>query len=162
VKEFANRAQHLFCTHLSDISSLNKPELKKRKEELSNELQNQLRYLKFPAVNGDMVTQIGSVYWRFGEKEPYLKHIITLNGCCALPNIVVESYDSEAEVLLAWAKMLRRELPDVICGYNIFGSDFKFLWDRADELGIIDEFRFSVNEGYFSLRMDKIFVMLDL
>ena len=30
--------------------------------------------------------------------------------------------------------------PDIITGYNIFGFDFAFMWDRAEALGITEEF----------------------
>ena len=36
--------------------------------------------------------------------------------------------------------MIIREDPNVFIGYNIFGFDWSFLIDRADELGIKDEF----------------------
>ena len=43
-------------------------------------------------------------------------------------------------VLLEWAKLIKREDPDIIIGYNTFGFDWHFLLDRADELRITNEF----------------------
>jgi DNA polymerase delta subunit 1 len=54
--------------------------------------------------------------------------------------VIVESYDSEEEVLLAWQRLIAREDPDFLCGYNIFGFDFKYMFDRATQLGISDSF----------------------
>ena len=55
-------------------------------------------------------------------------------------NVVVESYKTEEEVLLAWQRLIVKEDPDIVIGYNIFGFDFKFLYERAEQLGIRDEF----------------------
>ena len=54
--------------------------------------------------------------------------------------VIVETYETEAEVLLAWQRLIVRENPDIIVGYNIFGFDYKFMYDRAEQLGIAEEF----------------------
>ena len=54
--------------------------------------------------------------------------------------VKVESYKTEEEVLLAWQRLMMEEDPDVLIGYNIFGFDFKFMYNRADQLGIRDKF----------------------
>ena len=54
--------------------------------------------------------------------------------------VIVESYATEAEVLLAWQRLIRKMDPDLIVGYNIFGFDFKYVYDRACYLGIADQF----------------------
>ena len=97
----------------------------------------------FPELKGDKVTFIGSTFKRFGEKEEYLNHIIVLKGC-ELPDGVkyncVESYNTEKEVILAWTKLIQRENPDIVIGYNITGFDFDFMDKRAQELGCRKEF----------------------
>lgn len=54
--------------------------------------------------------------------------------------VIVECYDTEEEVLLAWKKLVLQEDPDLIVGYNTFGFDYKYLYDRAEQLGIVEEF----------------------
>jgi DNA polymerase elongation subunit (family B) len=54
--------------------------------------------------------------------------------------VIVETYDTEQEVLMAWQRLIVRENPDMIVGYNIFGFDYKFMYDRAEQLGIAEEF----------------------
>lgn len=173
-----------------------------------------------PDVLGDPVIQIGTTFKMYGEKELYLKHIITLKGCAKFTNeqmiddenkdifitkpkdalaeadslgftsdtvksiakrlkeaeekgikkpeipkeeiqqintelylarrnkqmardtsvLKVECYNTEAEVLLAWKRLIKEQDPDIITGYNIFGFDFKYMWDRAQVLGIIEDF----------------------
>jgi len=233
---------------------------KKEKTPQENALQNRTRnyyverlnrFLKrhLPPVDGDLCIQIGTTFQRYGEKHPYLKHIITLDTCDPIQNktivsdehkditfparelllglkeiykavsgagagagtgagagagdgagftsqsdqdalrlltqlsekegglsekvlgtlvkeergmlnnmlltwncehhlaeeagttsVIVESYATEAEVLLAWLRLIQRSDPDIITGYNIFGFDFKFMYERARALGIHKEF----------------------
>ena len=89
---------------------------------------------QFPQVDGDKVIQIGTTIQKYGEPECYLKHIISLKSCSPIEGAVVEWYDTEKEVLLAWTKFIQALDPDIITGYNIFGFDFSFMWDRAEEL----------------------------
>lgn len=163
---------------------------------------NKLFTQHFPALQADPIIQIGSVFKRYGEKDPYLKHIITLDTCSQITNetmishehkditiptkelvselksagisfpeadlddkekrkhwnsialeqrhraqletdrsqVIVESYQTEREVLLAWIKLVRETDPDLVIGYNIFGFDFKYIFGRAKALGIAEEF----------------------
>lgn len=99
----------------------------------------------FPSAknDGDVITQIGSVFQKFGEKEPYKRHIITLKSCNkikGMENDIIESYDTESQVLLAWRDLVIRENPDVFTGYNINIFDFKYMHDRAVKLNIHENF----------------------
>ena len=105
------------------------------------ELNNSLNTC-FPKLEGDKVTFIGSTFMNYGNQEPYKNHCIVLNSCSDMPiqNSVIESYDTEREVLLAWQQLVQRENPDIVIGYNIFGFDYEFMFRRAEETGCIDEF----------------------
>jgi DNA polymerase elongation subunit (family B) len=100
----------------------------------------------FPKVEGDKVTFIGSTFVKYGQNgnRPYLNHCIVLDTCDRLddevPNSVVESYTTEADVLLAWTQLIQTENPDIIIGYNIFGFDYQFMFRRAVETGCYEEF----------------------
>ena len=94
----------------------------------------------FPSLEGDKVTFIGSTFQNLGEETPYLNHCIALNTCDDSEDIQIESYDTEKKVLLAWTELIQRENPDMIIGYNIFGFDFKFMIDRAEETYCKNEF----------------------
>jgi DNA polymerase elongation subunit (family B) len=106
-----------------------------------NELIRSLRN-NFPALEGDKVTFIGSTLLRYGETEPYLNHCIVLNSCDQMPvaNSQIETYSSEKDVLLAWTRLVQRENPDIIIGYNIFSFDYEFMFRRAQELSCVEEF----------------------
>ena len=93
-----------------------------------------------PELKGDVVTFIGSSFMKMGEEEPYLNHCISLNTCDNVDDSVIESYANESNVLLKWRDLIKKEKPHIIVGYNIFGFDWKFLFERAEELGCKDEF----------------------
>jgi len=96
----------------------------------------------FPKLEGDKVTFIGSTFMNFGDVEPCMNHCIVLNTCAELPmdNTVVETYFSEKEVLLAWQRLIQRENPDIVIGYNIFGFDYMFMFKRAEENECVEDF----------------------
>jgi DNA polymerase elongation subunit (family B) len=100
----------------------------------------------FPKVEGDKVTFIGSTFVKYGQNNnlPYLNNCIVLDTCDNLhdevPNSEIESYTTEADVLLAWTQLIQKENPDIIIGYNIFGFDYQFMFRRAVETGCYEEF----------------------
>jgi DNA polymerase elongation subunit (family B) len=94
----------------------------------------------FPAIEGDNVIQIGTTYHKYGEKDICLKHIITLKSCDEIEDATVVSVETEKELILEWVKLINKTNPDIITGYNIFGFDFKFLYERALELNIKNKF----------------------
>jgi DNA polymerase elongation subunit (family B) len=103
-----------------------------------------------PKLAGDAIIQIGTTVNRFGSDTIIYKNIITLNSCDPIPGADVECFEAEDEVILAWKELIKRLDPDIITGYNIFGFDMKYIWERAEELGI-DE-HFAVGLGRMSNR----------
>lgn len=95
----------------------------------------------FPCgVKGDEITFIGSVFFHYGESDSYLNHCIVLDTCSSVSDATIECYSTEAEVLKAWKKLILKEDPDIILGYNIFGFDYEFMFRRAMELEISYDF----------------------
>jgi DNA polymerase elongation subunit (family B) len=96
----------------------------------------------FPKLEGDKVTFIGSTFMNYGDQEPYKNHCIVLNSCSDMPiqNSIIESYQTEREVLLAWQQLVQKENPDIVIGYNIFGFDYEFMFRRAEETECVNEF----------------------
>jgi DNA polymerase elongation subunit (family B) len=108
----------------------------------------------FPPVEGDKVTFIGSTFLTYGDKRPYLNHCIVLDTCSSLDSEVansqIETYKTEREVLLAWTRLIQRENPDIIIGYNICGFDYEFMFRRSLENSCETDFlRLSRNKGEF-------------
>lgn len=104
---------------------------------------NQSMTTRLPPLRGDEVTFIGSTFLRNGDTEPYLNHCIANGACDEMPSVEhaeLQVCDGEMETLLAWARIIQREDPDIIIGYNIFGFDYRFMYARAQELGCVRQF----------------------
>ena len=110
----------------------------KREEKIQtlNEKMTQI----FPKLEGDKTTFIGSTFMKYGEPEPYLNHCIVLGSCDPVEGAVIETVETERQLLLDWAKLIQRENPDIIIGYNIFGFDYEFMFRRAEENHCVKEF----------------------
>lgn len=87
----------------------------------------------FPSIKGDEVTFIGSTFLKYGEKEPYLNHCLVVGSCDDVDGAVIDTVDTEKEMILKWTKLIQKENPDIIIGYNIFGFDYEFMFQRAQE-----------------------------
>ena len=108
-----------------------------------------------PKLEGDNCTFIGSTFLKLGEKEPYYNNMIVLNKCDntpEVPNSEIVWKKKERNVLLEWARLIKKEDPDIIIGYNTFGFDWHFLLDRADELDCKDQFLKLMSRNKFEKR----------
>ena len=85
----------------------------------------------FPAPDGDPIIQIGSVVYVSGK--PVRKDIFVLGSCNKVPgpDTFTHSFATEAGIIKGWCKLIAEIDPDIMVGYNIFGFDDKYLWDRA-------------------------------
>lgn len=91
----------------------------------------------------DKIIQIGTTTRIYGKKNCMIQHIITLKDCDNIPDIkhknniefvIVECAKTEKELLIRWSKFICSLDPDVMIGYNIFGFDWKYIYDRANLL----------------------------
>ena len=110
------------------------------REEKKNIINKAFVGANFPQLEGDKVTFIGSTFIQNGKAEPYLNHCIALDTCDDVEGAVIESYNTERKVLLAWTRLIQQENPDIIIGYNIFGFDYSFMFNRAKELDCVEPF----------------------
>jgi len=83
---------------------------------------------------GDPIIQIGCVLR--DSDGSIQKTIFVLETCDNIPGVDVRFFPSEKEMLLAWFNWLIEVNPDVWVGYNIFGFDEKYLWQRSEVLKI--------------------------
>ena len=88
---------------------------------------------------GDPVIQIGVVLTQAGFDTQ--KHVFVLDTCDSLKEqgITVHSYKTEKALILGWADSMQTWNPDILIGYNTFGFDERYLWKRAEELGLTGE-----------------------
>ena len=95
----------------------------------------------FPNLEGDKVTFIGSTFMRYGESAPYKNTCIALGNCDDVEGSdPIIKCKTEKEVLLEWTRLIQREDPDMIIGYNIFGFDYRFMFERAKQNHCEEEF----------------------
>jgi DNA polymerase elongation subunit (family B) len=94
----------------------------------------------FPKLEGDKVTFIGSSFITYGKQDTLLNHCIVLGSCDPVENAEIECYATERDVLLAWTRLIKEKDPDMLIGYNIFGFDQKFMFERSQETGCAYEF----------------------
>lgn len=90
----------------------------------------------FPEPNHDPVIQIANMVMRQGEKEPFLRNVLTLNTCAPIVGSQVLSYPTEKELLEAWSNFVRELDPDILTGYNINNFDVPYLLNRAQHLKV--------------------------
>lgn len=105
---------------------------------------------KFPQNrDGDKIIQIGMTYSYLGEVECFKKVILCLKKTAMIPGADVKCFNTEEKLLLAFTDEIRKEDPDIITGYNIFGFDFDYMKNRAKKFNIYSQFsRLSRIKGY--------------
>jgi DNA polymerase elongation subunit (family B) len=84
---------------------------------------------------GDPVIQIGTTLTR-GTPETTERHLFVFPDCAPITNIQIHSYKTEKAMIHGWFEWIIRQNPDILIGYNIFGFDELYLWQRAEELGL--------------------------
>jgi DNA polymerase elongation subunit (family B) len=88
-----------------------------------------------PAPEGDPIIQIGAVIYVNGKA---VRKDIFVHGTCELlsgDNIFTHCYSTEAAMIRGFCRHIQESDPDIMVGYNIFGFDDKYLWDRAKATG---------------------------
>ncbi|XP_066252810.1 DNA polymerase delta catalytic subunit [Euwallacea similis] len=90
----------------------------------------------FPEPQVDPVIQIANVIQLHGAKEVMIRNIFCLKSCAPIGHAEVYCYETEDEMLDAWAQFVRVLDPDIFTGYNINNFDFTYLLDRAKHLKV--------------------------
>jgi len=85
----------------------------------------------FPdAGKGDTIRIICTSYQRFGSQE-YFKHCVALAPCDHVDGADhLDVVDTEKELLTCWIDLIVNTDPDVIMGYNIYGFDDEYIFQR--------------------------------
>ena len=95
----------------------------------------------FPqAKKGDPIVQIGISYrWSDKLMDP-LRRVVFVVGSVDPSEDDTEfvACKDEEDMLFKFAVEIRKQNPDVMCGYNTFGFDDAYIEDRCSELGILD------------------------
>lgn len=81
-----------------------------------------------PYVEGDAIFQIALTTRCYGSQDVIDKVCLCYKQT---DGDDVVSYDTEADLLLAFRNKIIELDPDVLTGYNIFGFDLDFIWNRG-------------------------------
>lgn len=111
---------------------------------IKTQLLNQLFTLCMPALKGDPVIMIGTVFEGTGDSGANERHIVVAGSCAPIPGAVVHAVADERALLLAWSELMRAKEPHFLLSFNGLGFDNKYFFLRACENGIGEEvFAFS-------------------
>lgn len=138
-----------------------KADLKKNRDKIINIINDNLNtYLLDRGKNkvkGDEIIQIGTVFQEYGSNKPSRRNIIVIGNkegltdkdmkdenvkqdiCADITDVQDPCIDiirckNETELLLEWQKLMKKEDPDFVTGYNIFGFDFAYMSDRIKQM----------------------------
>ena len=90
-----------------------------------------------PNVETDVVFQISAV---FSDDTSHLLSLGKPIQSVVGRSVVVHEFETEQKLLLGFTQLIRRHMPNVIIGYNIFGFDLTYMIARAKMHGIMDVF----------------------
>ncbi len=107
-------------------------------EKLSATL-NTLLGSRFP-VGGDPIIQIGAVVAINGSVTE--RHMFVYPSCDPIEGVIVHQAPTESKMMTKWFQWIEHLDPDILIGYNVFGFDEKYVWERAEELGIENDVSF--------------------
>jgi DNA polymerase elongation subunit (family B) len=96
------------------------------------------KFNRLAPLAGDPIIQIGTTCWKMGSQTSE-RHIFVLGGCDDVPNSVVHRFKTEKDLILSWFQWVIEKNFDVFVGYNIFGFDEKYVWERLCELNLEQE-----------------------
>ncbi|OAG31840.1 DNA polymerase delta subunit 1 [Nematocida displodere] len=91
---------------------------------------------KFPSAKIDPVVQIGNAMSHYPHADIREKVLFCLKDTNPITDVTIYSFETEAELLMAWSRWVVSIDPDVITGWNISGFDFPYLLGRAEALGL--------------------------
>ena len=95
--------------------------------------------------------QIATTFQRFGETEPYKRHLLNLGTIDPIDGVDTVACKTEHQLLEQWAQLIRSEDPDVVIGYNIWGFDLHYMYTRARLCGAIGFFELGRYDGRASI-----------
>lgn len=95
-----------------------------------------------PDHRENCIFQIATAFKKYGDDDFLIKHALCLKKCAPIErkDIVLDCYDTEKELLLAWVKLINKMDPDILYTYNGDQFDCYYLVRRAILLGIEEEF----------------------
>jgi len=105
----------------------------------------------------DTIVQIGTTI-SDSNNNYFEQFIATLGECDDIPNAIVKKCTSEKEIIEEWCDFIEKIDPDIITGYNIFGYDYEYIFERALRLNLIDKLcQLSRFKNIFNMKQISMF-----
>ena len=105
----------------------------------------------------DVVFQISCVFSRYGDKpDKFKKYLLTLGEAdqsITGDDIIIQNYTEEYHLLMGFTELIRKELPNLIVGYNILCFDIPYMIDRTNFGYFFDEYAV---QGFHTYNRGKI------
>lgn len=79
----------------------------------------------------DKIAMICATISRLGESKCFKKIAVVLGSCAKKENAEVRCFKTERELLLGWRDVINEVNPDIITGYNTFGFDEDYIYQRC-------------------------------
>ena len=147
IRFILNKVKSLVIADDDDIDNNDEEDEPEKKNNISvkeaNEIEEALNKKLsdiLPELEGDKIIQIGTTVHIYGCDDIIYKSIISLDTCDDIENATVISCKTEKELILKWKTEILNINPDIIIGYNIWGFDMEYIWNRAKEENIIKRF----------------------
>jgi DNA polymerase elongation subunit (family B) len=86
----------------------------------------------------DKIIQIGITMYRYGSMNCYEQHMLALGECADIKGATVECYKTERGLIKGFARKIQELRPDFKAGYNNFGFDDKYIFDRINRIDKAD------------------------
>jgi DNA polymerase elongation subunit (family B) len=95
------------------------------------------------------IFQIATTYKYYGDKDIFVKHLLTLKKCNPIneENVIVEECKNEKELVKKWVDTISQMDPDIFYTYNGDSFDCIYLKERSVILGI---------EAYVMSRLSRL------
>ena len=85
----------------------------------------------------DKIIQIGNTMEIYGKGSNVdVNFIICLKNCQPIDNCEVINCQTEKELIQKWCEKINEIDPDIITGYNIWGFDYQYIYERAKLLNL--------------------------
>ncbi len=82
----------------------------------------------------DKIIQIGVTMYRYGSMTCYEQHLLVLGECAKIKGTIVHCFESETDLIRGFFKLVSDIRPDFMAGYNNFGFDDEYIFERAKRL----------------------------
>jgi len=85
-----------------------------------------------PEIQGDACFQIAISLIKFGEETPYYKTCLCYKKTdTQLDGAIIVNFPTEKDLLVGFRKFLIQHDIDILTGWNIFGFDMNYIYERA-------------------------------